>query len=993
MVLRIHSWLTLFIIFSCFSVAQAQAVNVTPLPDWVKSAPTATDQTVPKDELANGEYYRLVDKQVKVVDQAHYYSHFQIELTNQEGVENSSQITINFDPSYETVQLHQLQVIRDNQILDQLKTADIKVIQRETDLEHLIYDGSKTITIVLSDVRVGDKIDYSYSIIGDNPAFKGKFSYITKLKWSVPVGTHFFRLLWPQQRPLFINQFKTDLTPELIQKGQTTEYQITQHNIPVLLQDEDTPKWFSPYPQLYFSEFKNWQQVVNWAIPHYAIKQAKHLEIQTIAQKIKQKHTDPADQVIAALAFVQDEIRYLGIEAGIGSHVPSLPTTTLSRRFGDCKDKTMLLLAILQALSISGYPALVSTDDQHQLAKIPAYPTAFNHVIAYVELNNQHYWLDPTLSFQAGDLQHRYQPNYGFALLVKPAESGLTSMKNPTYRYLRQISDELDLTGEVDKPAIYNIKLAYQYQAADRMRSYLARNGLKYFRKSFLNYLNRYYPNIETLEPLTVSEDKINNHFILEGSYHIPGMWKKNEKKQKYTLDINNWGIYKLLDQPDQTNRTMPFVLEHPAEIQHQTLVKLDEDWSLENEQITITNPFFKYSGNTNFDNTHHILTLDHQFSLLQDNVTADEINRYVKDIKKVDDNLDYSIWQQYGEPKPSAVQTSDNNNQLFYQWNFRTIIMVSSILLLVIAGFILILSLFVKFDYLNRQEENKQSGYPLSITKFFLLSAFSFNLYHFYWFYRQWYSQHNISSKKALWLSVCYPISFFWLIRKVHKTNKQPLSIVALAIASSIFLVLAVVMWSPTSPYWLALLACLPLVWLQSKINRLTTNSNALQANSQWSYSHGILVLFFIAVFTINVGTTTYFFPNDQVIKGNELWTDDYQFLRRAGALASNEQLLFFYSDGFASIQEQGSGITSKKVISYWRDELSNQLFVEVAKFNEIKAIDIEDTSDNYAEIVITRHDGSEFVFYIDQTNQDNKLFSTQLMEYWNTARKEQTS
>ncbi|MDE1460993.1 hypothetical protein [Spartinivicinus poritis] len=65
----------------------------------------------------------------------------------------------------------------------------------------------------------------------------------------------------------------------------------------------------------------------------------------------------------------------------------------------------------------------------------------------------------------------------------------------------------------------------------------------------------------------------------------------------------------------------------------------------------------------------------------------------------------------------------------------------------------------------------------------------------------------------------------------------------------------------------------------------------------------------------------------------------------------------------------------------------------METATFNETKGIIVEDCCNNYAETVITRHDGSEFVLYIDQTNQSNKVFSTELMEYWSLARKEQTS
>jgi len=48
--------------------------------------------------------------------------------------------------------------------------------------------------------------------------------------------------------------------------------------------------------------------------------------------------------------MLQQTIRYMGVEVGVGSHTPTHPNAVLTRRFGDCKDKALLVLNMLDAL-------------------------------------------------------------------------------------------------------------------------------------------------------------------------------------------------------------------------------------------------------------------------------------------------------------------------------------------------------------------------------------------------------------------------------------------------------------------------------------------------------------------------------------------------------------------------------------------------------------------------------------------------------------------
>jgi hypothetical protein len=137
----------------------------------------------------------------------------------------------------------------------------------------------------------------------------------------------------------------------------------------------------------------------------------------------------------ALAVFAQDDIRYVGIELGIGGYQPHSAAEVFTHRFGDCKDKVTLLSAMLAELGIPSYYVLINTQRGAVTAETPP-NTYFNHVVLAValpaDLNDpsleavqQHpklgklLFFDPTDSLTPfGTLSGALQGNYG--LLVTP---------------------------------------------------------------------------------------------------------------------------------------------------------------------------------------------------------------------------------------------------------------------------------------------------------------------------------------------------------------------------------------------------------------------------------------------------------------------------------------------------------------------------------------------------------------------------------------------
>ena len=366
---------------------QAEEYTIAPVGSWVTQIDLEVPLQLPEGTIQDGQYFILVDRQDHPKGELQEsFRHYAQQIVNQQGAEDSSQIGITFEPSFQKLQLHKIVVHRDGRLIDKLNQARISVLQREKDLEALIYDGRKTFNAILNDIRSGDIIEYSYTLQGANPVFEGWFFDDISVRWRVPVYRFHYRLLWPQSKALFIIPHGIDLQPEIGKADRYKQYVISLGDIPAIIPDSDLPSWYDPYPWIQISEFSNWQDVVDWGQKLYRIPTVISPELETKIEEFTTSSANPTDRLLSAVRFVQDEIRYLGIEIGPNSHKPRDPSVILKRRFGDCKDKTLLLQTILQRMGLKAYPAVVNTDRQRKINEWHPSPYAFNHVIIGVEV-------------------------------------------------------------------------------------------------------------------------------------------------------------------------------------------------------------------------------------------------------------------------------------------------------------------------------------------------------------------------------------------------------------------------------------------------------------------------------------------------------------------------------------------------------------------------------------------------------------------------------
>jgi len=106
----------------------------------------------------------------------------------------------------------------------------------------------------------------------------------------------------------------------------------------------------------------------------------------------------------------------------LGGITPHEPAETLSKAYGDCKDKAALLVMLLRHNGIKAYTALIKTRSAGYFDD--GFPSLdFNHAIVMAELEDEIIWMDPTQKlFPPNTLSHETAGRYALVLKDDKAE-------------------------------------------------------------------------------------------------------------------------------------------------------------------------------------------------------------------------------------------------------------------------------------------------------------------------------------------------------------------------------------------------------------------------------------------------------------------------------------------------------------------------------------------------------------------------------------------
>lgn len=545
------------------AAAAADQVQYAPAPAWVK--PTAIPSTARRDDGALEPL--LQDSQTFYgIDGDQFYSHTAVRIASPEGLQAAGNLVLNWDPQTETLTINRLNIIRDGQVIDLLaKGQKFTVLRRESNLELAMLDGTLTATVQPEDLRVGDILELATTQVRKDPVYQGRSEGEVTMERPGVIGRLHIREIWPASKPMRWRTTPGLDSPHVVKTASQTELDYDLTDVEAPKPPLGAPGRFADLGEIQLSQFASWAEVSALMAPLYdsAARLAPDSPLQADIAKIRAASADPKVRAALALHLVQEQTRYVFLGMNFGGFIPAKADVTWSRRFGDCKGKTALLLAILHELGIEAEPSLVLTQGADGLDQRLPMLGSFDHVFVRATIEGKVYWLDGT---RRGDrtLDELRPPAFKWTLPVRPAGATLERIDQPPLTQAdAEQSLHIDASAGLGLPAPAHAEHLYRGDAAIALHLAYAGVSRSDAERSLREFWTKGYPWI-TVSKVDFSYDETTGEMrlIMDGTATID--WRLNGGVRDFEIVESLMGGRVSYHREPGPNQDAPYAVAYP---------------------------------------------------------------------------------------------------------------------------------------------------------------------------------------------------------------------------------------------------------------------------------------------------------------------------------------------------------------------------------------------------------------------------------------------
>lgn len=331
------------------------------------------------------------------------------------------------------------------------------------------YTDIKLKRFTMPAVEDGCVVEYAYEIKNLKPVFSFDFSTIFLRRNLFPMEEDILEIVLPETVELRYKSFNTDLIPQVISEGEKKRYIITNLKQSAVIPEPRMPALIDreTFPQLRLWTLTDWQPIATWYIQMVREQMTADKELEAFTRQLIVDKSTKEEKISAIFNFVSRNVRYVAVLLGHHTHKPHPAYEVFQKRYGDCKDKTVLLLTMLRIAGIEGLPALVPAYREIFDENMPSL-SVFNHVIAVVPDGDEYFWLDATNEVAAYHSPPFVEPTTVFLI---HADGSYRFVQTPAPDEKKDYS-EAEITFHVDEAGNAEIIFIHSYygKAAETVR-------------------------------------------------------------------------------------------------------------------------------------------------------------------------------------------------------------------------------------------------------------------------------------------------------------------------------------------------------------------------------------------------------------------------------------------------------------------------------------------------------------------------------------------
>lgn len=446
-------------------------------------------------------------------------------------VENHGDHSIYFNEKMEKLTLLSAASIDKHGVVTSLTPSSAQVLDTDN---YRSFSDSKEVVLTIPGLSDGSLTVLEYQIDRDLSKQEADWSEIFYSQRNYPITTFELSVQWPAKHKLHWSSSSHNVECE----GSSNRMRCSGSNIPAFEGDSNI-YWRDHIDQIAIGELQNWQQVIDTsnAAMHQALKDTSGAK--TLLDRIL-PGTETTDEKISRIhEFVARDIRYVSMSELGHAITPHSIASVIKNRYGDCKDKSMLLAALLRHIGIHPYLTLIASD--RTSPNVLSIPTMryFDHVVVCFDRLGIQYCLDATDQ----DTNWQYTPSWiqnKVALPLKPAQMP-TIINNSRYRWQMDISTRIKFNSEGGQTE--QQERHYHGEYASSMRGLLlnktAKGQAEWLTAQYQNEVSTYaepsfdIPDLNAMTAdLAVYSDAVLRPFLntnTELTYEENDAWLKNE--------------------------------------------------------------------------------------------------------------------------------------------------------------------------------------------------------------------------------------------------------------------------------------------------------------------------------------------------------------------------------------------------------------------------------------------------------------------------------
>lgn len=527
---RLGTWLALLLLLVCPAMADEtspplsvfdQAFQASP-DELLRAAVTGRELDNDVEILIDEVEYRF-DEEGRLSERTRQvYRCLRREAFNRFGVVHAV-----WRPWYQARPEIRARVISPDKSIHTLDPATIEEV-RVPSSDPRIFTDMVTLRAPLPSLTVGAIVETEVRVEGKTAFAKSGVCESFWLATNQPIRKIRLSIQSPPSIRVSYRLYGTDIKPCIEESAQLRTLVFETGPVEAVAQVEELlPPDVAPLPMIVFSNGRSWAD----AAKEYAAlvdEQLKESDVRELVADLVQGEKSRVATAERILKRIHQLVRYTGVEFGRAAIVPHTPAETLDRRYGDCKDKSALMVAMLRAAGISAYVALLRSGTGFDTAEDVPGLGQFNHALVYVP-GDPPLWIDPTAEFTpVGELPADDQGRW--ALIASPSSDQLVMTPRSASKDNRIISD-LELSLSDTSPPRMVVKTEYRGVFAQSLR--VIHNSLdKGKLRQWLEQVGKTEYGSETLARFeSSSPEKLDEHFQVRSEYDRVGVGLVNGAK------------------------------------------------------------------------------------------------------------------------------------------------------------------------------------------------------------------------------------------------------------------------------------------------------------------------------------------------------------------------------------------------------------------------------------------------------------------------------